>query len=213
MIPEGRPTMTVADIARAAGVPAWRWRRHSLPTMVESVPPLSGSLSPEIWDEAQVRAYLAGKPVPPLPEAPSPADLLSADEVGALVGLDASTVRAYQSSGQLPRGVLRHGVRWCTREAAEEAATGLRRGRGRAPGSKDRSPRRRTPAGEQAARRIQEVAALLAEAEAGHRPAPTVAQLAETYGVTPRTAGRWITTARQHLAETTTEAEGGALGR
>ncbi|WP_251021425.1 hypothetical protein [Streptomyces sp. ISL-98] len=103
MIPRNRPVLNEADIAQQAGVPVATWQRRDAPAFrqrVASVFPRSRIL---IYDLAQARAYLAGRPIPVLPAGEHPDDLLNDEETAAVLGVTASTVRAYAWLGLLAR--------------------------------------------------------------------------------------------------------------
>ncbi|MFD8025799.1 DNA-binding protein [Streptomyces lavendulae] len=191
MIPHGRPALTLDDVAALAGVSRSTWNRNHQAAFAAAVQPLPGSARPLLYDAAQVHAHLTGAPVPPLPQGPHPADLLSDAEVAAITGLTASTVRADATTGLLDPGTELHGRRWWTRTAAEARANRPTQYKGRTPGAKDRAPRRTAPDV-----RVPEVAAALAAAENGQGPAVTADSLATRYGVSTRTAERLIAKAR-----------------
>ncbi|MCY0961792.1 DNA-binding protein [Streptomyces sp. H27-H5] len=185
MIPRGRPTLDIHEVAARAGVSVATWRRRHHQAFAAAVQPLPGSVRPLIYDAAQVDAHLAGEPLPPLPSGPHPGDLLTDSEAGAIAGVTASTVRADAVNGLMDRGTERHGRRWWTRAAAEARAGREAQYKGRTAGAKDLAPRiaRTDP-------RIREVAAIAEAAEAGQAQPVTAAQLAERYGVSTRTAER-----------------------
>ncbi|MFI9031135.1 DNA-binding protein [Streptomyces sp. NPDC053560] len=138
MIPRNRPVINEADIAQQAGVPLATWRRRDAPAFrqrVESLFPHSRIL---IYDLAQARACLAGKPIPALPAGEHPDDLLNDQETAAVLGVAASTVRAYATQGYLPEGKTLYSVRVWPRHAIEERRTnppGQGKGGGRPPGT------------------------------------------------------------------------------
>ncbi|MEW2374434.1 DNA-binding protein [Streptomyces sp. NPDC006656] len=195
MIPQGRPALTLDDVAARAGVSPSTWRRLHHAAFTAAVQPLPGSARPLLYDAAQVDAHLTGQPVPPLPHEPHPGDLLTDAEVAAVTGLSASTVRADAVSGLLDPGIERHGRRWWTRTAAEARTTRPTQYKGRTPGAKDRTPRRTAPDP-----RLPEIVSALAAAQAGQGPAVTPASLADRYQVSTRTAERLIAKARTHTS-------------
>lgn len=190
MIPHGRPALTLHDVAARAGLSLSTWRRTRHAAFTAAVQPLPGSARPLLYDQEQTDAHLAGTPVPPLPQDPHPADLLTDIEVGEVTGLSASTVRADAVTGLLDPGVELYGRRWWTRAAAETRAARPAQYRGRTPGAKDRAPRRTAPDP-----RIPEIVAALAAADHGG-PVVTAQGLAARYDVSTRTAERLINKAR-----------------
>ena len=197
MIQQGRDVTDVAGVAQLAGTSLATWRRNRHADFVKVVRPLPFSKKPVLYDVQQAAAYLAGKPVPALetdPE-PQPGDLLTDAEVAEVAGISASTVRDEAADGRMHSGIEKAGRRFWTRAVAEarrDRPAEERRYRGRTPGSKNRTPRER-PTDERAA----EVAAELAAAERGDREPVTVAELAERYGVSERTAERTMVRARE----------------
>lgn len=160
MIPRGRPTLDLADVAQLAGVSPATWRRRHHGAFTAAVQPLPGSERPTIYDAAQVHAHLAGEPLPSLPIEPAAEDLLTDQEAGSVAKVSASTIRADAAAGRMDPGIERHGRRWWTRAAAEARAERQRQYKGRTPGSKDKAPRARPD------HRVAEVATELAAAEA-----------------------------------------------
>lgn len=213
MIPRGRPTLDLADVAQLAGVSLATWRRRHHGAFVAAVRPLPGSQRPVIYDAAQVEAHLAGEQVPTLAAliaaedaasgedqaadgeraatiSPRPSDLLTDQEAGAVAKVSASTIRADAAGGRMDAGIERHGRRWWTRAAAEARADRQPQYKGRTVGSKDKAPRSRPDC------RVAEVATELAAAEADRRAPVTAAELAERYEVSERTAERIMARAR-----------------
>ncbi|WP_051838641.1 hypothetical protein [Streptomyces sp. NRRL WC-3742] len=186
MIPQGRPTYELEDVARAAGVSESTWRRSHHQAFSRTVKALPGSARPILYDAAQVDAYLAGEPIPPLPTEPAPTDLLSDKEAGAVAGLAPSTIRADASGGRLNEGVERHGRRWWTRAAVEQHRDRPTEYKGRTTGAKDRKSRLKP----------DPRAATVAEQLDAQADAVTAATVAEQYEVSERTARRIITKAR-----------------
>ncbi|MFF8432439.1 DNA-binding protein [Streptomyces sp. NPDC016566] len=206
MIPHGRPVMTEADIAAEAGLELHTWRRRHGTDFRARMSVTNPGERLRLYDATQVRAYLTGQPVPPLPDAgePHPDDLLSTEEVAAALGTDVSTVRSYASTGYLAPGIELHGRRWWPRRVVQERIdAGDQRhhpeltGAGRRPGD----PRNRAPRGRRTEARVQEVAADLATAEAEGRASVTAAELARRYAVSQRTGERLLAAARQHLQQ------------
>ncbi|MFD5372546.1 DNA-binding protein [Streptomyces sp. NPDC127103] len=190
MIPHGRPTFDIHDIARRAGVSPSTWRRRHHAAFAAAVRPLPGSERPIIYDAAQVDAHLAGEPLPTLPQGQHPDDLLTDAEAGAVAGLSASTIRSDAVTGTMDPGVERHGRRWWTRAAAEARAARPTEYKGRTVGAKDKAPRTRPD------HRAAEVATELKRADEGQRAAVTADEIAEFYDVSVRTAERIIAKAR-----------------
>ncbi|MBW1603422.1 DNA-binding protein [Streptomyces sp. JJ66] len=191
MIPHGRPTLDLHGVADLAGVSLTTWRRRHHDAFTAAVPPLPGTLRPALYDAAQVEAFLDGKPLPSLPATPHPDDLLTDAEAATVAGVSASTIRADAVSGLMPRGEERHGRRWWTRATAEARAARPTQYRGRAPGARDKAPRRRRPD-----HRVAEVAAELERADIGRRGPVTAGELAALYEVSTRTAERIMAKAR-----------------
>ncbi|MEV0012866.1 DNA-binding protein [Streptomyces sp. NPDC047973] len=190
MIPHGRPTLDVHGVAELAGVSLTTWRRRSHAQFAAAVQPLPGSQRPVLYDAAQVAAYLAGDPRPVLPTDPSPDDLLTDTEAGAVAGISGSTVRADAATGRMSPGIERHGRRWWARADAEAHAARTPQYKGRTPGSKDKAPRNRPD------HRVAEVVTELQAADEGKRQPVTAAELAERYEVSERTAERLMAKAR-----------------
>ncbi|MEV0926906.1 DNA-binding protein [Streptomyces spongiicola] len=191
MIPHGRPALDIHGVAERAGVSPTTWRRRHHAAFTAAVKPLPGSLRPALYDAAQVDAFLSGKPLPALPTRAHPDDLLTDAEAGAVAGVSASTIRADAVNGLMPRGEERHGRRWWTRADAEARAARPTQYKGRTPGARDKTPRKRLPD-----HRIAEVATELERAEAGHRSPVTAEELAKLYKVSTRTAERIMSKAR-----------------
>ncbi|GAA2106020.1 hypothetical protein GCM10009801_82080 [Streptomyces albiaxialis] len=136
MIPRNRPVINEPDIARQAGTPLATWRRRDAPAFRRRVPNLFRSRT-LIYDLAQARAYLSGKPLPILPAGEHPDDLLNDEEAAAVLGVTASTVRAYATQGYLSAGRTVYSVRVWPRSDVEERRDnppGQGKGGGRPPG-------------------------------------------------------------------------------
>lgn len=191
MIPQGRPTMTEDDIATATGLPLHTWRRRHGTDFRARVPAVNPGERMRLYDETQATAYINGRPLPALPDqAPHPEDLLTDKETAALLGVDASTVRAYATTGYLPAGTERHGRTWWPRHVAEarlKAGDQRHHNPGRQPGDpRNRAPRPRHDP------RITEIVQL------NNRAPLTTTDIAHRYGVSERTAQRLLAAARQH---------------
>jgi len=138
VIPRNRPVINEADIAQQAGVPFATWRRRDAPAFRQRVKGLFPHSRILIYDLAQARAYLAGTPLPELPAAEHPDDLLNDEEAAALLGVTASTVRAYATQGYLSPGKTLYSVRVWPRRGIEERRKnppGQGKGGGRPPGT------------------------------------------------------------------------------
>ncbi|WP_331729780.1 helix-turn-helix domain-containing protein [Streptomyces chartreusis] len=206
MIPHGHPVMTEADIAEATGLELHTWRRRHGADFRARVPVTNPGDRLRLYDAAQARAYIEGRAIPARAETdPHPEDLLSVDEVAALLGTDASTVRAYAATGYLPQGIERHGRRWWPRhqaqarvDAGDQRHHPERTGAGRKPGD----PRNQAPRGRQPRTnaRVLEVAAALAQAETEGQDV-TADDLAHRYGVSRRTGERLLAAARETRAK------------
>lgn len=138
MIPRNRPVINEADIAQQAGVPIATWRRRDAPAFRQRVASLFPRSRILIYDLAQARAYLAGKPIPTLPTGEHPDDLLNDEEAAALLGVTASTVRAYATQGYISTGKTLYSLRVWPRGDLEERRNnppGQGKGGGRPPGT------------------------------------------------------------------------------
>ncbi|MFD6918571.1 DNA-binding protein [Streptomyces virginiae] len=196
MIPRGRPTLDIHEVAARAGVSVATWRRRHHEAFAAAVMPLAGSARPLIYDAAQVEAHLASEPLPALPTDPHPDDLLTDAEAGAVAGITASTVRADAVTGLMDPGQERHGRRWWTRAAADARAGREAQYKGRTTGSKNRAPRIATTD-----KRVREIAAITAAAEVGTGQPVTAAELAERYEVSTETAERLMAKADEARRE------------
>lgn len=188
MIPQGRRTMTEDDIATASGLPVYTWRRRHGADFRTRVSVLNPGERLRIYDAAQATAYIKGARIPASPAGVHPDDLLSDKEAGAVLGIDATTVRAYATTGYLPVGTERHGRTWWTRRSIEsrrDAADQRHHNPGRQPGDpRNRAARHRHDP------RVTEVAALLLLG------AVTAAEIAERYQVEERTGQMLLAAAR-----------------
>lgn len=102
------------------------FRRH-----VASLFPSSRIL---IYDLAQAHAHLNGLPIPELPAGEHPDDLLNDEETATLLGVAASTVRAYATQGYLSAGTTVYSVRvWPRRDIRGATEQPARAGKGRRP--------------------------------------------------------------------------------
>ncbi|MFI1660483.1 hypothetical protein ACH4ZU_37085 [Streptomyces sp. NPDC020472] len=140
MIPHSRPVINETDIAARAGVPLATWRRRDTPAFREHILSLLPGSRFLLYDLAQTEAYLAGRPVPPLPSDEHPDDLLTGKETADLISIAPSTVQAYATQGHLSRGTTRYGARlWTRHEVLErhDNAPGRGKGGGRRAGDSD----------------------------------------------------------------------------
>ncbi|MQS18191.1 helix-turn-helix domain-containing protein, partial [Streptomyces kaniharaensis] len=138
MIPRNRPVINEADIAEQAGVPIATWRRRDAPAFRQRVASLFPRSRILIYDLAQARAYLAGGPIPVLPAGEHPDDLLNDEETAAVLGVTASTVRAYATQGYISAGKTVYSVRvWprCDIEERRKNPPGRGREEARPPGT------------------------------------------------------------------------------
>ncbi|MGW7673812.1 DNA-binding protein [Streptomyces sp. NPDC054775] len=131
MIPNGRPVINEADIARRVGVPLATWRRRDAPAFRQRVPSLFPGSRFLIYDLEQVTAYLAGSPLPDLVAEEHPDDQLNDKEAAGILGIEPSTVRAYAGQGYLPPGETVYGARvWRRREIEHRRDNPLGQGKG-----------------------------------------------------------------------------------
>lgn len=196
MIPRNRPVINEADIAQQAGVPIATWRRRDAPAFRRRVASLFPRSRILIYDLAQARAYLAGKPIPTLPTGEHPDDLLNDEEAAALLGVSASTVRAYATQGYISAGKTLYSLRVWPRGDLEERRNnppGQGKGGGRPPGT-GKGPRK-AHAYEGDPRLHTATAAL---STAGDTPRHHLAaSLAQQHGGSTRTWERLLTQASQ----------------
>ncbi|MGW9448566.1 helix-turn-helix domain-containing protein [Streptomyces sp. NPDC055632] len=195
MIPLGRPVLNETDVARRAGVPLPTWRRKHAAAFREHVPDLLPDSRYLLYDLAQADAHLEGRPIPPLPEGEHPDDLLTADDLAQILGINTSTVRAYATQGHLSPGTTRYSARLWPRHEVHDSrdnAPGQGKGGGRRPG-KPEGPRKTHPYENDP--RLTVAAQALATAPAGTPKSRIAAELADLHGHTPRTWERLLTTA------------------
>ncbi|MFF9344922.1 helix-turn-helix domain-containing protein [Streptomyces sp. NPDC014773] len=194
MIPQGRPAVSESDVAQLAGVSLTTWRRQHADTFREHVPDLLPDSRNRLYDRAQVEAYLAGSPVPALPDGEHPDDLLSVREVAEILGIHTGTIRSYSTNGHLSPGVTVHGSRlWPRREVLErrDNAPGRGAGGGRRAGEPQGPRKSHAYEGDPRLGVARE-----ALAAAGSTPKGRVAaELAAHHGSTPRTWERLLTAA------------------
>ncbi|MEJ8662317.1 DNA-binding protein [Streptomyces sp. MS1.AVA.4] len=196
MIPRSRPVINESDIARQAGIPLATWRRRDAPAFRQRVASLFPSSRILIYDLAQAHAHLNGLPIPALPVGEHPDDLLNDEESATLLGVAASTVRAYATQGYLSAGTTVYSVRVWTRRDVEERRNnppGQGKGGGRPPG-KGKGPRKaHSYEGDP---RLQTAAAALSTAEQASRH-HLAAALAHQHGGSTRTWERLLAQASQ----------------
>ncbi|WP_420082852.1 helix-turn-helix domain-containing protein (plasmid) [Streptomyces sp. JL4002] len=186
--------MTEDDIAAASGLPLHTWRRRHGADFRARVKVVDPRARLRLYDADQALAHIAGNPIPTLSDtSPHPSDLLTDKEAGALLGIDPSTVRAYASTGYLPKGTDRHGRTWWPRHAVN-ARRDAGDQRHQNPGQQPGDPRNRAPRPRHDPR-IAEIADL-----ARHTPL-TTAKIAQRYNVSDRTAQRLLAAARQHATD------------
>ncbi|MCT9141726.1 DNA-binding protein [Streptomyces violarus] len=196
MIPRNRPVINEADIAHQANVPIATWRRREAPAFRQRVASLFPQSRVKIYDLAQARAYLAGSPIPELPAGEHPDDLLNDEETAAVLGVTASTVRAYATQGYISTGKTLYSVRVWPRSDIEDRRNnppGQGKGGGRPPGT-GKGPRK-THAYEGDLRLRTAAAALSA---AGGTPRHHIAaSLAQQHGGSTRTWERLLAQAHR----------------
>ncbi|MFF2308510.1 helix-turn-helix domain-containing protein [Streptomyces sp. NPDC058128] len=195
MIPRGRPVLNETDVARRAGVSLATWRRRHAAAFREDVPDLLPGSRYLLYDLAQTDAYLEGRPLPELPDGEHPDDLLTAEDVAAVLGINTSTVRAYATQGHLSPGTTRYGARlWTRREVHDrrDNAPGQGKGGGRRAGEPQGPRKAHAYEGDP---RIAVAAQALTTAPADTPKGRIAAELAQLHGHTPRTWERLLTTA------------------
>lgn len=195
MIPRGRPVLNETDVARRAGVSLATWRRRHAAAFREHVPDLLPDSRSLLYDLAQTDAYLEGRPLPDLPDSEHPDDLLTAEDVAAILGITTSTVRAYATQGHLSPGTTRYGTRlWTRREVHDrrDNAPGQGKGGGRRAGE-PQGPRKQHPY--EGDPRLDTAREALTTAPAGTPKSRIATALAAQHGGTPRTWERLLTTA------------------
>lgn len=196
MIPRNRPVINEADIAQQAGVPIATWRRRDAPAFRQRVASLFPSSRVLIYDLAQARACLAGTPIPALPAGEHPDDLLNDEETAAVLGVTASTVRAYAAQGYLSRGKTLYSVRvWPRRDIEERLNNPPGQGKGGGRPSGTGTGPRKAHAYEDDPRLRTAASAL---STAGDTPRHHIAaSLAQQHGGSTRTWERLLTQASQ----------------
>ncbi|MFF2852941.1 DNA-binding protein [Streptomyces sp. NPDC058001] len=196
MIPRSRPVINESDLARQAGVPIATWRRRDAPALRQRVASLFPHSRILIYDLAQAHAHLNGLPIPALPAGEHPDDLLNDEETATLLGVAASTVRAYATQGYLPRGTTVYSVRVWPRRNIDERRNnppGQGKGGGRPPGTA-KGPRKAHPY--EGDPRLHTAAEALSTAEDAPRH-HLAAALAHQHGGSTRTWERLLAQAGQ----------------
>ncbi|WP_328484883.1 helix-turn-helix domain-containing protein [Streptomyces zaomyceticus] len=194
MIPRSRPVINEADIAARARVPLATWRRRDAPAFRERVPSLLPGSRFLLYDLAQTEAYLAGRPIPALPDGEHPEDLLTDKEAAAILGITPSTVQAYATQGHLSRGTTLYGARlWTRREVHDrrDNAPGQGKGGGRRAGEPQGPRKAHAYEGDPRLDTAREALT----AATGTPKGRIAAALAEQHGGTPRTWERLLTIA------------------
>ncbi|MFD3940989.1 helix-turn-helix domain-containing protein [Streptomyces sp. NPDC058611] len=194
MIPRNQPVINEADIARRLGVPLATWRRRDAPAFRSHVPSLLPESRYLIYSLAQADAYLAGKPIPALPDGEHPDDLLTAEEAAGILGISPSTVRAYTVQGYLSAGTTVYGARLWPRhevDARRDNAPGQGKGGGRRAGEPQGPRKQHAYEGDP---RLRTAADALTAAH-GAPKGRIAAELAAQHGGTPRTWERILTAA------------------
>ena len=200
MIPKGRPVINEADIAQRAGVPLATWRRRDASAFRQHVSSLFPGSRFLIYDSEQAAAYLAGTTIPDLAAEEDPEDLLNDKEAAAVLGVDASTIRAYAAKGYLSRGETVYGARvWRRREVEDrrDNPPGQGKGGGRRAGEPQGPRKAHAYAGDPRLRTA-------ADALAADPAAPisrTAANLALQHGGSARTWERLLSQARKAAVE------------
>ncbi|MFF0205782.1 DUF6292 family protein [Streptomyces sp. NPDC005017] len=140
------------ELAAALGITLGTFR-NKLPYTAHGFPPLISSQGARVklWDNRQTAAFLAGRPVPALPDEDDDQDLLDRNEAAAELGIAAKSWDAYKTAPQIKPHLTRiKGVEHCPRGIirAYQAArrTAVHGPRGRPRGSGDMVPRDEIPA-------------------------------------------------------------------
>lgn len=185
MIRAGRRkyAQTSDELAKAMGISIGTFRNKQ-PYTAEDFPPLISSEGARVklWDSQQTAAYLAGRPVPDVPEVDDDQDLLDRNEAAAELGVTPKTWDDYKTHPQIASHLTKvKGVEHCPRSivkafrAAKGASTEAAP-KGRPKGSGDMVPRDEISA---------RVGALLDE-----DPAATIATVQDRVGLSYAAAAR-----------------------
>lgn len=199
MIRAGRKDLarTLADLAAAEGVAFSTYKKKQLHRRKKHPEPISSPTARVLlYDGAQVDAFRAGEPVPPLPARDDPDDLLDQHEAAALVGLASRSWEVHKHAeglakhlvlvrGKDPADTFRGVEHWPRRaiKAWQQArpGTGHNRG-GRNVGARDALPRHEIP---DAVRALHDA-----------KPDITSAEVHERLGIHQDTASRVLVTVR-----------------
>ncbi|MFC0039540.1 hypothetical protein [Actinomadura rayongensis] len=170
MIRAGRTVLNAEEVATACGYPSLRaakaaglFEEPSFPRPVNQHGDKPGYKM--LWDQEQILAHREDRPVPAVPAADSPDDLLDAHESAGLWGISRATWDTYakKTPHLIPTHRLIHGVKfWRRQDLIQFPRPGKGAGAGRRPGSTDTRPRTRQGKDE----RLTQVAELLADAAA-----------------------------------------------
>ena len=102
MIPHGRTVVDAAEAAAVLGI-SYQTFRNQKTTQDPAFPaPLNPGRRKLLYDREQVEAYRDGRPLPKLPEAAHPDDLLDELETAELLGRAYATVRKDRTQGRMP---------------------------------------------------------------------------------------------------------------
>ncbi|WP_214369800.1 hypothetical protein [Pseudonocardia sp. H11422] len=191
MIRAGRKALDRIEVGAVHGLSATQaprrrpWAQPGHPAPVNRPGGRKGGL----WDAEQVRAYVAGEPVPSLPEHDDPADLLDAAEAAELSGIEPVTwVRYVERGGLVPDAdeLVCEQPHW----RRDTVLTWLANRPGRGAGGGRRPNNGMTDEQMQ-----QRAAELLAEAASEGR-AVSARELARVLGVSPTKAGKVLAVAQ-----------------
>jgi hypothetical protein len=160
MIRARRTTLTADEVATACGYSSLRAARAAgLFTKPGFPRPLNQHGNKPghnmIWDKEQILAHSEGVPVPAVPAADDPDDLLDAHEAAELWAISRATWDTYaiKKPHLIPEHQLVHGVKfWSRRDLTEFDRPGRGAGAGRHEGTADRERRTRLGKGERLAR-------------------------------------------------------------
>ncbi|GLY80509.1 hypothetical protein [Actinoallomurus iriomotensis] len=130
MIPRGRPVVDGAGAARILGIAYKTFRNTRVVTDPAFPAPVNPGRRKLLYDEEQVRAYAAEKPLPELPTGEHPDDLLDDQEAADVLRVAYATIRADRRAGRLPEHVDVLGVPHYRRADLERVPTEMRPGRG-----------------------------------------------------------------------------------
>jgi hypothetical protein len=175
VIRAGRKAYTDADVAAAHGHPSVRAAKRAglftHPTLPAPINQRGGQerANKPLWDADQINAHAAGDPIPALPDARDPDDLLDAREAAELWGIEHATWEYYRRNKAhlIPASVQVGGVlHWRRGDVADFPRPGKGAGAGRKVGSTDSYPRGGGQRGEQSRARRARLDELAADAQA-----------------------------------------------